>query len=204
MWFKEKISVSDTQKDFDVLYYSETYIEVNTNQLLEKCTLEDRRAQKELYDRYFSYVYAIVRRYMKDTQETEDVCMIVFAKVFQSISGFTYMHEGDFKKWMSRIAVHTCLARIKKRVVFHGIEGDIEDKEDDDDLDFRRHQIREVFRILEGMPEGYRTVFNLHAMEGYTLQEVSEILAMSRNTAKSQWLKSRRYIVDKLSKSEKV
>lgn len=176
---------------------------MNTKQLLEKCTLEDRRAQKELYDRYFSYVYAIVRRYMKDTQETEDVCMIVFAKVFQSISGFTYMHEGGFKKWMSRIAVHACLSRIKKRVVFHGIEEDLVEEEEDN-LDIHKDQVRAVFRVLEMMPEGYRTVFNLHAVEGYTLQEVSEILAMSRNTAKSQWLKSRRYIVDKLSKSEKV
>lgn len=160
-------------------------------------------AQRELYNRYFPYIYAIVHRYMNDVQETEDVCMVSFTRIFKSLNGFVYMHEGGFKKWLSRIAVQACLLQLKSKFVFVEIEDLSSDHDSETEDLFEQNQVREIYNIMKTMPEGYRTIFNLYAIESYTHDEISEILNISRNTSKSQWRKAKGYIVSRMTKKNK-
>jgi RNA polymerase sigma factor (sigma-70 family) len=152
--------------------------------LLHRCRAQDRIAQKALYDRYSSLFFAVCKRYLKNTEDAEDVLLEGFFKIFDKIDD--YSGEGSFEGWMRRIMVNQSLMFLRKAhnfqltVEFSGVEMptrlNIEDELNE----------RDILVLLDKLPTGYRTVFNLYVIEGYKHREIADLLGISINTSKSQ------------------
>lgn len=155
------------------------------NNILSRCRKKDPLAQKALYEKYAPLFYGICLRYMKNKQEAEDVLVESFYRIFSKL--YQFKDEGSFEGWMKRIVVNSNLMKIRKNSNLN-LHVDIENayniKEDATALS--DIQYTELINLMDEMPTGYRTVFNLYVIEGYKHREVAEILGISINTSKSQ------------------
>ncbi len=153
--------------------------------IIERCRKQDPVAQKILYEKYAALFYAICMRYLKDNMEAEDVLVESFYKIFNKIDQFN--SNGSFEGWMKRIVVNECLMRIRKTANLN-LHVNLDeayklgtDAEVISDLNYQ-----ELLEMMDDLPQGYRTVFNLYVIEGYKHREIAEILDISINTSKSQ------------------
>ncbi len=153
--------------------------------IIRKCKQNDPSAQKALYDKYASLFFAIALRYMKNEQDAEDVMIEGFYKIFSKVSQFK--EEGSFEGWMKRIIVNQALMKLRSRnnlsmhvdieTAYHVSEAPLA-------ISDINHQ--ELLGLIQGLPVGYRTIFNMYIIEGYKHREIAEILGISINTSKSQ------------------
>jgi len=173
---------------------------MNEKQLIQNCSKQNRKAQKLFFETFYKSVFRLAKRYLVDHHETEDVVIIVFNKALKNISNFEYRGEGSLKKWINTITINESIRAIKKiRPINYQDEIVTEAP-----AIFEKNQldIEQVNNILERMPKGYRTVFNLYAIDEYSHSEIAEILNISRNTSKSQLLKARKFIIRELNKGK--
>ena len=171
--------------------------------LIHKCRESDRQAQQELYNKYASKMYAICLRYVKDSAQAEDVTITAFVKVFNKIDQFK--GDGSFEGWIRRIMVNESLGFIRKNKSMY-LEVDIEmaDREPDYSTLGNELEAQDLMKLVQQLPVGYRTVFNLYAIEGYSHQEIAEELGVSVNTSKSQLSRARALLQKQLLKTEAV
>ena len=158
---------------------------------------QNRFAQQQIYSSYSSKMLSVCRQYIKDLHLAEDVMITAFMKVFTHLKNFE--HKGSFEGWVRRIMINECISfiRVKKQVKFIEDEtffeeryNDIEGKFSMDDIQF----------LIDGLPDGYRMVFNLYATEGYKHQEIGELLGISEGTSKSQLMHARRMLQTQITK----
>ena len=154
--------------------------------LIQGCKKNDRLAQQELYRRYSARLFGVCRRYLGKTPDGEDVLVRGMYKILTHIG--SYENRGSFEGWMIRIMVNECLMQLRANLRF----GETVEVRDDDaetgwspEDSFSALQIREM---VDSLPPGYRTVFNLYVIEGYKHREIAEMLGISVNTSKSQLL----------------
>jgi len=157
---------------------------VNEKEIIQACIKNDRLAQKSLYESYSPVLFAIIKRYIKDVHISEDILIDSFMKIFDHLKKFE--GKGSFEGWMKRIAVNQCLMHLRKNNVFHlTIESDNIvlpfETQIEEDIDFKT-----LLKVLDLLPVGYRTVFNLYVVEGYKHKDIAEELGISINTSKSQ------------------
>jgi RNA polymerase sigma-70 factor (ECF subfamily) len=152
--------------------------------LIKGCRLQRASAQKELYDSYKDILFGICRRYIKLEADAEDVFIEGFYKIYKNIGSFK--GNGSFEGWMKRIMINESLMFLRKRKHFKlSIESDnVQIKMEPTVLN--QLQYHDVIKLLEYLPTGYRTVFNLYVVEGYKHREIAELLGISINTSKSQ------------------
>ena len=173
---------------------------MNEKQLIERCSQKDRKAQRAFFDAYYRDQFRLAQRYLGNYHDTEDVLIMVFNNALSKIDQFEYRGEGSLKKWMNTITINACIKALKKVRPIHykeEIPEIIPVQESTAKLDLEM-----VYRILEKMPSGYRTVFNLYAIDGYSHSEIAAVLNISRNTSKSQLLKARKYIIYELNQGK--
>lgn len=153
-------------------------------ELIEQCKRENRKAQQILYDRYSPKMFGICKRYVKNREDAEDVLVEGFYKVFSKLRSF--QGKGSFEGWMRRIMVNESLMFLRKQHNFQiSLEvSNIEVKSEITAQD--RLEELDILNLLNKLPTGYRTVFNLYVIEGYKHREIAEILGISINTSKSQ------------------
>jgi RNA polymerase sigma factor (sigma-70 family) len=153
-------------------------------ELIEGCRRQDRQAQKRLYDQYASKLFALCCRYIKDKMEAEDVLITAFTKILNRIDQYT--GEGNFEGWMRKVVVNDALSYLRKNKNMY-LETDIAaaDFEPDEKLEDQL-EAEDLLKMIESLPTGYRIVFNLYAIEGYSHKEIGEQLGISENTSKSQ------------------
>ena len=153
--------------------------------IIDRCKRQDRAAQKALYDKYAPLFFSICLRYVKDRTRAEDLMVESFFRIFSKIDQFK--GEGSFEGWMKRIVINESLMHLRKQnnLSLHvDIEKAYEVKEDPTviaDINYN-----EILDLLNELPNGYRTVFNLYVIEGYKHREIAEQLGISINTSKSQ------------------
>ncbi|GAA4352606.1 RNA polymerase sigma factor [Hymenobacter saemangeumensis] len=158
--------------------------------LVAECRRGNPRAQRVLYDRLAAKMMAVCLRYVRHPEDAEEVLMQGFVKVFQNLQG--YRQEGCLNAWVRRIMVNTALSYLRSKRPAHL------------DLDDCTPQLASVAaqaeselatedlqRLIQDLPAGYRTVFNLYAIEGYTHPEIGALLGISEGTSKSQLSKAR-------------
>ena len=167
-------------------------------ELILACLTGNRKAQKRLFELHYPTVFRLAKRYMCRREDTEDVVISAFNKAFSKLENFEYRGEGSFQKWLNTIAVNDCLKTLRK-IKHIRFEEEIE-LQTPDFIEESVIDVEQIMSILEKMPTGYRTVFNLYAMEEFTHSEIAEALSISRNTSKSQLLKARKFIVAELNK----
>jgi len=172
------------------------------NELVRACVEKNPRAQKKLYDLYSGMVMAVCIRYSGDKELARDTFQECFIKVFEKIHQFT--GQGPLGGWIRMIAVNTSLIHLKKNVVW----GRMADVEEQYDLKEKHYGVLEemaageIMEMIENMPVGYRTVFNLYAIEGYQHNEIGEMLGISENTSKTQFMKAKAHLVKRLNETK--
>ena len=174
---------------------------MDDRQILEGCLKHDKRAQKCLYDRYSGILMGICVRYATDIPEAEDILQESLLKVYLNISD--YSGEGSFIGWMRRIVINTAITHYHKHLKHkHHLEidevytGEV-GVSDIPDTIFSAEQMKIV---LDELPVGYKTVFNLYAIEGYKHKEIAKMLEIDINTSKSQYSRARTFIKKRLER----
>jgi RNA polymerase sigma-70 factor (ECF subfamily) len=165
-------------------------------QLVRNCLKGRPDAQKELYDRFAGLMLGICYRYTKSLTDAEDVLQDGFVKVFRHLH--TYKFEGELGAWIRRIMVTTALNFLKKHSRYRTdlsfdnndalhpvIESDAEVK----------MTAREVAELVRQLPTGYQTIFNLHAVEGFSHVEIGQMLGISDGTSRSQYARARQLLM---------
>jgi RNA polymerase sigma-70 factor (ECF subfamily) len=162
------------------------------DEILRGCKNGDSRSQRKLYDQTAARMMGVCLRYCTEEEEAKDLLQDGFVKVFQHITA--YRGEGSLEGWMKKIFVNTALENIRrKKIVFERLENEnIATAE----LVFSdgKLEAKELLRIIRTMPEGFRVVFNLFAIEGYSHQEIAEKLNITTGTSKSQFARARQYL----------
>ncbi|GIV35197.1 MAG: DNA-directed RNA polymerase sigma-70 factor [Chitinophagales bacterium] len=175
----------------------------NEKELINGCLIGDRNAQKALYDKYAAKMFAICLRYAKDYHSAEDVLQEGFIKVFKYIGNFR--HEGSFEGWLRRIFINTSIEFLRKSISLYPIV-DEEDKPMDivDESVFDELDHQDLIAMVQSLSPGYRTVFNLYVIEGYSHKEIAKILGINEGTSKSQLARARMIIQKKLAESTRT
>lgn len=160
--------------------------------LIKECKQERVTAQKYLYDRFATQLFLVARRYVKSDVEAEEVLQNGFLKIFQHLPQFMYSSDGAFVAWMKKIIVNECLQELRKKNSFLIVaEEHAQDSDITDDV-LGRLSAQDIYRFITKLPIGYRTVFNLYAVEGYSHAEIAGILNITEGTSKSQLSKARK------------
>lgn len=159
----------------------------------------DRKAQSRLFHKYFSKMYGICRRFAKNAEDAEDILQEGFIKIYSNFN--SYRSAGSLENWMKRIMINTSYNFYKRR----------RPSCSNMDLDQYEYPVSQKQHILDQflesdlnnlineLPEGYKTVFNLSAVEGYTHNEISKKLNISKNTSKSQLNRAKTSLRKKIS-----
>lgn len=164
----------------------------------------DRRAQGELYERFAPYSLAVLRRYGVADGARADVLQEIFMEVFTKLDRYD-PRKGAFTTWLRQITVFRCVdhQRRRQRLAFEPVEDDqLADRATEDHL--TRLETSELLALIDRLPVGYRTIFNLHAVEGYRHKEIGNLLNISEGTSRSQYHRARKYLRDALSHSPKI
>ncbi|NHF60909.1 RNA polymerase sigma factor [Flavobacteriaceae bacterium TP-CH-4] len=170
----------------------------NEKQLIKKSASGNREAQQRLYDTYASKMLGVCRRYVKDVQFAEDVMINGFVKVFKNLGSFR--HEGSFEGWIRRIMVRESISYLRKQQ-FVVYDGEIyEEMAHKRAVTATEIDAEHIQSLIDTLPDGYRTVFVLYAVEGYKHQEIAELLGVSESTSKSQLFKARKLLQEQLRK----
>lgn len=160
-------------------------------QLLSRCQAGDAQAQNELYERFAARMYRVCYRYVKDELHAEDILVGGFTKVFRHLDGFRYRHEGSLEAWIRRIMVNEALMFLRKHYQFGLVAESQADGLEAGSSVEAALSAEEIYALILRLPTGYRTVFNLYVVEGYSHQEIAGQLGISENTSKSQLSKAR-------------
>lgn len=161
--------------------------------LIKGCQAEDYRAQRALFERFAPRLLAVCVRYARHRAEAEDLLQDAFIKIFDNVSKFE--NKGSFEGWMRRIVVNTALknyARLRFQRESIGIETAPEQDVPPSVLSQMSEQ--ELLLLVAKLPEGYRLVFNLVAIEGYSHAEVGKMLGIEESTSRSQLTKARQML----------
>jgi RNA polymerase sigma factor (sigma-70 family) len=162
---------------------------VSEPELIEGLQKGEGKAQKFVYDKYAGLMLAISLRYLKNQMDAEEVMLNGFVRIFQNVGQFE--NKGSFEGWMKRVVINEALGFLRKREPLHlAIEKDHiqlpTEATAESDL-----AIEDLLNLLHELPAGYRTVFNLYAIEGYSHKEIAAMLDITEGTSKSQLSKAR-------------
>lgn len=159
-------------------------------ELIEGCKRREYAAQKHLYERFAGKMYALCNRYVKDKMEAEDVLISAFTKVFDRID--QYKGEGSFEGWMRKVMVNESLSFLRKHKNMY-LETDLEaaDREPDFEKLENKLEADDLLKMINELPAGYRIVFNMYAIDGFSHKEIASHLGINENTSKSQLSRAR-------------
>lgn len=165
----------------------------NEQELIQGCRRGDRAAQKRLYDTFSPKMYALCCRYVKDSMEAEDVLVTAFTKILDKID--QYKSEGSFEGWIRRVVVNEALTWLRRnRNMYLELELEAADYEPDYKSLSDHLEAEDLMTMINELPSGYRIVFNLYAIDGYSHKEIADQLGISENTSKSQLSRARAYL----------
>lgn len=167
-------------------------------ELIAACIKKDRRAQQMLFDQYSPTMNGTLKRYLKRTEDREDVLVEAFFKVLTNIESFK--GNGSFEGWIRRIVINEALMALRKK---HNFNMTVEI--DDIDVPWRSKvqselEAQDILDLLDQLPTGYRTIFNLYVLEGFKHREIAELLDISINTSKSQLILAKKRMQEMLEK----
>jgi RNA polymerase sigma-70 factor (ECF subfamily) len=177
----------------------------NLNQkLIESCIKGDRAAQKVVYDRLAPRMFPLCIRYVGDRELAEDILQDGFVTLFTHLSD--YKGDGSFEGWARKIFVTTALMELRRKdalkmsddlEVVRGMKTEITGQ-------IQNIGYKDLIKVITQLPPGFRTVFNMYAIEGYSHKEIGEILGISETTSRTQLSRARTWLQNKLKEIENV
>ena len=171
------------------------------DELIKQCADNDRKAQKEIYQLFAGKLFSICLKYSKNKQEAQDNFQDGFIVIFDKIGQFNF--KGSFEGWLKRVMINTVLLKYRKKNVLNIVTEDIPDEVivdvDDDEisLDF-------LLNLINELPDRYRMVFNLYALDGYSHKEISEMMLIAEGTSKSNLARARAILKQKIEIHQKA
>ena len=173
-------------------------------QLIESCIKGDRASQKALYDRLAARMFPVCMRYVGDREQAEDVLQDGFVTLFTRLD--TYKGEGSFEGWARKIFVNTALMSLRKKDALKMSE-DLEAArglKTETSSQVQNIGYKELMELIMTLPPGFRTVFNMYSIEGYSHKEIAEILGISETTSRTQLSRARIWLQKKIKEIENV
>lgn len=164
---------------------------ISSEELLEGCLKGDRKYQKALFDMYSPRILAVSMRYAAGRDAAYDILQDTFIKVFERIG--SYKNEGSLEGWIRKICVNTALDHIRRNRMdkFTDDVDDVKFKLSSNETPLDDMLAEDLMEVLQSIPVGYRTVFNMYVIDGYTHKEIAEQLNISESTSKSQFSRAR-------------
>src|SRR5260221_10205570 len=152
------------------------------NELIEACKKHDRHAQEALFQKFSGKMYSLCCRYLKSKMEAEDVLAMSFTKIFERIDQFK--GEGSFEGWIRKVVVNESLSHLRKNKNMY-LETDIEAADREPDYARLENQLEaeDLLKMIDSLPTGYRIVFNMYAIDGYSHKEISTHLGINEITS---------------------
>jgi RNA polymerase sigma factor (sigma-70 family) len=153
--------------------------------LIRGCIEGDRKFQEALYNIHSRKMYAVCLRYCSDTDDAQDVLQDGFVKVFRNLE--KYRGDGSFEGWLRRIFVNTAIEHYRKKKHLSSINDMVEASFEDDNWSvIDKLAEKDILNLIKKLSPGYRVVFNMYVVEGYSHKDIGEILNISEGTSKSQ------------------
>lgn len=164
---------------------------MNTSELIREAKQGSAAAQKWLFDQFAEKMLLVCQRYVKNSEDAEELLLDGFYKFFTKISAFTYQGDAALYAWLKKIMVNECLMFLRKKNVFTIVTETTAEEIPLQDEALDNLSAEEIFKLIVQLPVGYRTVFNLHAVEGMTHVEIAELLNIAEGTSRSQYSKAK-------------
>ena len=167
------------------------------NELIQLAVENNRQAQQQIYTKFSPKMLSVCRQYIKDIHQAEDIMITAFMKVFTNLKNF--QHKGSFEGWIRRIMVNECISfiRVDKKLKYSEEENYFEESFDNIESQF---SIADIQYLIDSLPDGYKMVFNLYAIEGYKHQEIASMLGINEGTSKSQLSHARKMLQGQINK----
>jgi RNA polymerase sigma factor (sigma-70 family) len=174
-------------------------------EVIKHCKSGNHLAQSILFNAHYKQMYNLSMRILSNHHDVEDALIISFTKVFSSIQRFEYRGENSLVKWIKTIVINESIRQLngQNKINFDDEEFPEYAMTTMSDSDLCDIDIEQVYNIIEALPAGYRMVFNLFAIEGYSHKEISELLNITESTSKSQLRKARTSIIESINKTKK-
>lgn len=173
------------------------------DELIKGCLRGDVQYQRRLYERFAGKMYALCLRYARNSEDAQDILQDGFVRVFEKLGQFR--GEGSFEGWIRRIMIHTALRAYQRRR-FEFEKDTLEGSPDPGTAPeaLSRLSEAELLELIARLPDGYRVIFNLVAIEGYSHTEVAEALDIQESTSRSQLTKARKWLIGELKKMQRI
>ena len=188
------------------LHYVQIFLKtwsLTEKELIKGCLRENRDCQKEVFRRYAGKMLTVCRRYAHHRLEAEDILQDAFIRVFDKMGSFKF--QGSFEGWVRRIVVNTALKNYQKcrfQREQSGLDG-FELLPVEPTVFSHLHE-EELLNLISELPEGYRLVFNLYVIEGYSHKEISDMLGIGESTSRSQLVKARKMLQSRIMNLQKI
>ncbi|SRR6056297_2107617 len=187
-----------TKPGFDSILSMKDKLTVTEDDIIRGCKRGDRKVQQYVFENYKEHLMGVIRRYVYDVPTAEDVLINTFVKVFTKIE--TFSKKGGFVAWMRRIAIREALMLYRKEKRMQYVDPvEIPESQSKPDI-LEKMERDEIYACLGALPEGYRQVLNLYAIDGYKHREIAELLNISIHTSKSQLRMARKRFQEILDK----
>lgn len=169
--------------------------------LVKGCLDGNAKNQKQLYDRYAPKMMSICARYANNDGEAADILQDGFVKVFQNLKQLKYPEQ--LESWIRGIIVNTALDNLRRKKPHLGKEVELYDNYDQEANEDITSQMseEEIIKLIQTLPEGYRMIFNMYAIEGYSHPEIGEKLNITPGTSKSQYARAKKLLQEKFRKT---
>jgi len=164
------------------------------NEIIAACKSGNRIAQKKLFETYSKGMLMLCCRYVKDHHVAEEMLLNGFCKFFKTIDRFLYSGNNSISAWLKKIMVNECLMHLRdqKKILFLQEEYAADVMINEEVLE--KINASELLNLINNLPDGYRTVFNLHVIEGFSHKEIGQMLQISEGTSKSQLNKAKTFL----------
>jgi RNA polymerase sigma factor (sigma-70 family) len=173
------------------------------HELIKGCVKNNATCQRMLFEQYAGIMMTICLRYSCDHTEAEDMLQEGFIRVFRYIN--QYKFEGSFEGWIKRVIVNAALRILQKKVIhFSEINEELQDLQQADADVLSNLSEREILKLISNLPPGYRVVFNLYVLEGYSHGEIAEMLQINAGTSRSQLAKAKRILQEQIRSQQKT
>lgn len=165
--------------------------------LIHKCSKNDRRAQKQFFDLYADRLFAVAKRYAISAETAEEAVCQAFLKIFENLTKVEFINEAAFLGWLKRIVINQSLMDRRKELnTLYKVE--TIDEAHYDKIFYEIQEEKNIIELVNHLPDGYKTVFLMHVVDGYAHKEIADELGISEGTSRSQFFKARKLLQQKL------
>jgi len=172
-------------------------------EIINGCIRQNTNCQRMLFEQYAGKFMTVCKRYANDDMEAEDMLQEGFVRIFNNIHQFKF--EGSFEGWMRRIVVNVALKSLqKKKLKFSEIKDNSVDTPSIQAYAYNHLGEEELLKLINNLPDGYRIVFNLAVIEGYSHEEIAKMLNVQPSTSRSQLVKARKMLQSQILEIQKI